>query len=182
MGDQIQGDGELMARLIRQFILAAGLLLLIPGMAAAQIIQNSATGELNALSLDLSQATITLNRFALVDPINSSVTVDPPIVLADGVAFSTITVTLRDINNLPVPARVVSVASNRGALDVVTQPLAPTDVNGVTTGQIRSTTNGVATISATDVADSVLLNDQPQVLFTSGDCATPLGFGENPGG
>jgi uncharacterized repeat protein (TIGR01451 family) len=169
MGDQIQGDGELMTRLIRHFILAAGLLLLLPGMAAAQVIQNTATGELNALSLDLTQATITLNRAALVDPINSSVTVDPPIVLADGIAFSTITVTLRDINNLPVPARVVSVASNRGGLDILTQPLAPTDVNGVTTGEIRSTTNGIALVSATDVADSVLLNDQPQVLFTTGE-------------
>ncbi len=167
MGDSLQGDGELMRPLIRQLLLAAGLFLLLQGIAAAQIIQNSATGELNALSLDLSQASITLNRFTLVNPINSTVTVNPPIVVANGVEISTITVTLRDNNDLPVAGRVVSVASSRGAQDIVTQPLNPTDINGVTTGEIRSTLNGIAIISATDVADAVLLNDQPQVMFTS---------------
>ena len=108
MGDSIQGDGELMARLIRQLILAAGVFLLLPGMAAAQQpITNSATGELNSLSLDLTQATVTLNRNTLVNPINSSVTVNPPVVLANGVDFSTITVTLRDNANLPIAGRVV---------------------------------------------------------------------------
>ncbi len=169
MGDSIQGDGELMHRLIRQLILAAGLILLLPGMAAAQVIQNTATGELNTLSLDLSQASITLNRNSLVDPDNSTITVNPPIVVANGVGFSTITVTLRDSNNLPVAGRVVSVASSRGAQDIVTQPLNPTDVNGVTTGEIRSGFSGATIISATDVADAVLLNDQPQVLFTSAE-------------
>ena len=96
-------------------------------------------------------------------------TVDPPIVLADGVAFSTITVTLRDGLNQPLVGRVVSLASSRGALDVVTQPLNPTDVNGVTTGEIRSLMNGPAQILATDVVEAVLLNDQPQVLFTLGE-------------
>ncbi len=158
-----------MGRLIRHLILITGLWILLPAMAFAQVIQNSATGELNALSLDLSQATITLNRSVLVDPGNSTVTVDPPIVTADGVAFSTITVTLRDGLNQPLVGRVVSLASSRGVLDVVTQPLNPTDVNGVTTGEIRSTLNGPALILATDVAEGVLLNDQPQVLFTLGE-------------
>ena len=168
MGNSIQGDGELMARLIRHFLYAAGLFLLLPGMAAAQQpITNSATGELNSLSLDLTQATVTLNRNTLVSPINSTVTVNPPVVLANGVDFSTITVTLRDINNQPVAGRIVSVASSRGAQDTLTQPLNPTDVNGVTTGEIRSTLPGISTVSARDVADNVLLNDQPQVMFTS---------------
>jgi len=170
MGDSIQGDGELMGRLLQQLILAAGLLLLLPGMAAAQQpIQNSATGELYGLNLDLTQATITLNRDTLVSPFNSTVTVNPPVVAANGFAFSTITITLRDNNNMPVPGRVVSVASSRGALDILTQPLNPTDVNGVTTGEIRSTLAGVTTVSATDVGQNVLLNDQPQVAFTSAE-------------
>jgi uncharacterized repeat protein (TIGR01451 family) len=169
MGDSIQGDGELMGRLIRHLILITGLWMLIPGIALAQAIQNSATAELNTLSLDLSQATVTLNRSNLVDSGNSTVTVDPPIVTADGIAFSTITVTLRDGNDQPLAGRVVSLASSRGALDVVTQPLSPTDANGVTTGEVRSTTIGPATLLATDVADAVLLNDQPQVIFTLGE-------------
>lgn len=169
MGNSIQGDGELMTRHIRKIILIFGLCMLLPGMSFAQAVQNSATGELNTLSLDLSQASVTLNRVSLVDPNNSTVTVDPPVVVADGIAFSTITVTMRDAANQPVAGRTVSLASNRGALDMVTQPLAPTDMNGVTTGEIRSALNGIAIIMATDLADSVLLNDQPQVLFTLGE-------------
>ena len=61
-------------------------------MALAQVIQNSATGELNALSLDLSQATITLNR-SLVDPGNSTVTVDPPIVTLSILAVRLVSIT-----------------------------------------------------------------------------------------
>jgi hypothetical protein len=166
MGDSIQGDGELMGRFTRHSILVLGLILFLPGITGAQDLQNSATGELNTLSLDLSQATVTLTRSSLVDPGNSTVTVDPPIVTADGIAFSTITVTLRDGLNQPVTGRAVSLASSRGALDTVTQPLNPTDSNGVTTGEIRSTLNGPAQIQATEVQEGVLLNDQPQVLFT----------------
>jgi len=169
MGDSIQGDGELMGRLIRHIVLITGLWILLPAFALAQVIQNSATGELNTLSLDLSQATVTLNRANLVDPGNSTVTVNPPIVMSDGVAFSTITVTLRDALNQPLAGRLVSLASSRGVIDVVTQPLNPTDVNGVAMGEIRSTMTGPAQIEATDVVDAVLLNDQPQVLFTLGE-------------
>jgi len=166
MGDSIQGDGELMGRLTRYVVLICGWCMLLPGVALAQAIQNSATAGLNTLSLDLSQATVTLNRAGTVDSNNSSVTVDSPIVVADGNAFSTITVTLRDGNNLPLAGRVVSLASSRGALDTLTQPINPTDINGVTTGEIRSSLNGIAQILATDVADSLLLTDQPEVLFT----------------
>ncbi len=49
-----------MGRLIRHIIFTAGVFLLLPGLALAQAIQNTATGELNALSLDLSQATFWL--------------------------------------------------------------------------------------------------------------------------
>jgi len=135
-------------------------------MSSAQLIQNSATGELNTLSLDLSQATVTLNRTSTVDPATSTVTVDPPLVRADGVAFSTITVTFRDGLNQPIAGRTVSLASSRGVLDMVTQPLTPTDINGVATGELRSTRNGPAVILATDVLENVVMNDQPEVLFT----------------
>lgn len=158
-----------MVRLIRHTIQIAGVLLLLPGLALAQLIQNTATGESNTLSLDLSQATVTLNRAGVVDPNNSSVTVDPPLVVSDGVSFSTITVTLRDSNNQPIAGRTVSLASSRGGVDVITQPFGPTDANGVTTGQIRSTMNGAALALATDVGDNMLLTDQPQVLFTLGE-------------
>ncbi|MCP5091085.1 MAG: OmpA family protein, partial [Gammaproteobacteria bacterium] len=132
-------------------------------------LSNSASGELNGLGLDLSQATVTLNRSNLVDVVNSSVIVDPPLVTADGVDFSTITVTLLDINGDPLAGRMVSIASSRGALDVIIQPASPTDANGVATGQISSLTSGITQVQVTDVAESALLNDQPDVMFTLGE-------------
>ena len=158
-----------MRRFIRNLLIVLATGLLLPLQSHAQAIQNSATGALDTLPLDTTQATVTLNRQSVVDPDLSSVTVDPPVVPADGIAFSTITVTLRDINNQPLAGRLVSVASSRGALDVVTQPLGPTDINGVATGEIRSVNAGPANVIATDVADNVTLNDQPQVVFSFGE-------------
>ena len=51
-----------MGRLIRQVFLSAAFCLALPALAGAQTLQNSATGELNTISLDLAQATITLKR------------------------------------------------------------------------------------------------------------------------
>ena len=157
-----------MGRLIRQIFFIAAFCLALPALAGAQTLQNSASGQLNTFSLDLTQATVTLNRLPLIDAVNSSVTVDPPVVAADGIAISTITVTMRDGNNQPVAGRTVSVASSRGVLDVVTQPLNPTDINGVTTAEIRSVNSGLTQVLATDVLDDVLLNDQPDVGFARG--------------
>ena len=158
-----------MRNLIRQIFFIAAFCSMLPAMAGAQTLQNSATGELNTFSLDLTRATVPLTRMPLVDAVNSSVTVDPPVVAADGIAYSTITVIMRDANNQPLAGRTVSLASSRGALDVVTQPLSPTDANGVTTGEIRSVNAGIAQVIATDIAEAVLLNDQPDVGFSRGE-------------
>lgn len=158
-----------MDRLIRQVFFIAACCWLLPALTGAQTLQNSATGELNSFPLDLTQASTTLNRVSIVDAANSSVTVDPPVITADGIAFSTITVTIRDINDQPLAGRTVSLASSRGALDVVIQPLNPTDANGMTTGEIRSVNAGITQVLATDTAETILLDDQPDVGFTRGE-------------
>ncbi|NIO10167.1 MAG: hypothetical protein GTO40_20050, partial [Deltaproteobacteria bacterium] len=101
-----------------------------------------------------------------VDPNNCIVTVNPPVLNADGIAYSTITVMLRNGNGLPLSGKTVSITSDRGGTDSITQPAAPTDVNGVATGTIRSNTIGAATITATDSTDGVVLTAQPQVFFS----------------
>jgi len=159
----------MMGVLIWRMVSIAAICVLLPAMAGAQVLQNSGTGELNALPLDLTGATVTLNRLPAVDAANSTVTVDPPVVAADGVAFSTVTVTMRDVNNQPLAGRTVSLASSRGILDTLTQPLNPTDVNGATTGEIRSVNPGLTQVLATDIAEAVLLNDQPDVGFSQGE-------------
>ena len=158
-----------MGRLISQIFLTAAFCMLLPALSGAQTLQNSSVGELNTFTLDLTQATVTLNRLPQVDVALSSVTVDPPVVAADGVAFITITVTMRDGNNQPLAGRMVSLASSRGALDVVTQPLNPTNANGVTTGEFRSVNSGISQVLATDIVEAVLLDDQPDAGFARGE-------------
>ena len=142
----------------------------IIGLAGpAQAIENTASGSVGGSVLDTSSATVTLNLLSsTVDPGNSTVTVNPATLPADGTSVSTITVVLRDAANLPIPGRTVTISSNRGGLDTISQPAAPTDASGTATGTISSLTAGVSTITVTDVLDTVVLNDQPQVVFSQG--------------
>jgi uncharacterized repeat protein (TIGR01451 family) len=125
-------------------------------------------GNADGDATDANSLTVTVQATS-VSARNSTVTVSPPIVIADGTAASVITITLRDANNQPVAGRTVSVSSSRGATDVIVQPAGPTDANGVTTAVIRSLVPGPTVITATDVQDSLVLSAQPSVLFTQGE-------------
>ncbi len=103
------------------------------------------------------------------DPSLSTVVVEPDIVIADGVDSSNVTVTLLDVNGQPVASKVVSLATDRGALDLVTQPVALTQADGVAVGSIRSNRLGAATVTATDVSDGFDLTSQPLIYFTQGE-------------
>lgn len=104
-----------------------------------------------------------------VDPNLSSVIASPNIVIADGVAFTTVTVTLRDPLNNPVAGKTVSIATDRGVFDTITQPVGPTGADGAAVGMISSSTLGVSTITVTDVTDGYALTAQPVVYFTQGE-------------
>ncbi len=103
------------------------------------------------------------------DPSLSTVVVEPDIVVADGVDSSNVTVTLLDVNNQPVPTKVVSLSTDRGALDLITQPVGLTQADGIAVGSIRSNRLGVATVTATDVSDGFDLLAQPLIYFTQGE-------------
>jgi len=128
--------------------------------------QQSVAGNADGDATDANSLAVAIVPPA--DPITSTVTVDPQIVIADGSASSTITVTLRDANNQPAPAKSVTLSSSRAGADTMIQPPAVTDAGGVTQGAIRSTVVGVATITATDVSDSLSLAMQPPVYFSQG--------------
>ncbi len=103
------------------------------------------------------------------DPSLSTVVVEPDIVIADGIDSSNVTVTLLDVNSLPVPTKVVNLSTDRGALDLITQPIGLTQENGIAVGAIRSSRLGVATITATDVSDGFNILAQPLIYFTQGE-------------
>lgn len=117
-------------------------------------------GDSNSISVEV--------RSGLVDPDQSSLEVSPPIVLADGLAVSVITATLRNSAGQPVPGRSISFASSRGASDTIVQPPGPSDANGIATGTISSVVVGPAEVSGTDSATGTVIADRPEVIFTQG--------------
>ncbi len=101
---------------------APGLLIFLLAMAVvfaggfagtAHAIENTASGSVSASVLGTSSATVTLNLIgSVVDPGNSSVTVSPANVPANGTSISTITVVLLDANNIPVSGKTVTLVSD----------------------------------------------------------------------
>ncbi len=133
---------------------------LLPGVDADAGNANGDATDANSLSVLLIEPAF--------DPALSSLAVAPPLVVADGVAESVVTVTARDSADRPVAGLVFDLVSDRGATDTVTPVLGPTDANGVATGTIRSLTAGVATLTATGQADGLAIEERPAVTFTSG--------------
>jgi uncharacterized repeat protein (TIGR01451 family) len=130
--------------------------------ASQSSIAGNADGDLS------DNNSITMQVVADIDVTRSTVTANPQIVIADGVSTSTVTTTVRNINNLPISGKDVLLSSDRGIIDTLIQPSAPTDAGGMATGTISSNTVGVATVSSTITTDSVTLPVQPVVYFTNG--------------
>ncbi len=129
--------------------------------------QNTVAGNADGDAADANS--ITVNVAANLPDINySTVTADPIIVIANGVSVSTVTTTLRNASRLPVPGKNISLSSDRGAADIITQPAAATDGNGVATGSVSSNVVGVATITSTDTTDGIPLSMRPVIYFTQG--------------
>lgn len=124
----------------------------------------STIGDADGDATDANSMTVRV--YALPDTTQSTVTVNPPVVFSDGVAFSTITATVRDGTGIPLPGRGVVFTTDRGAADVLAQPVAFTDSAGRVTGTIRSNLAGISTISARDTSDALTVGMHPTVTFT----------------
>jgi len=87
-------------------------------------------------------------------------------VVADGVAASTITVTVRDAEGNPVPGQTVQIALS-GSGNTLTQPAAVTDASGVAVASIASIRAESKTVSVTvnPGAGQVVLVQAPLVDF-----------------
>jgi hypothetical protein len=87
-------------------------------------------------------------------------------VAADGVAFSTITITVRSTSNALVSGMNVTFTAT-GAGNTLVQPASPTNASGVTTGTIRSTVAETKTITVTmnPGPSQIVLTMQPTVTF-----------------
>jgi len=93
----------------------------------------------------------------------STVTANTSTLGANGIATTSITVTIRDATNTPIASEVVSLSSNRGASDTITPSLAITDSNGVVTFVISSSVVGNSVYTATDA--NVTFGQRPSVSY-----------------
>jgi adhesin/invasin len=98
----------------------------------------------------------------------STVTATPAAISASsGSSFSTITVTVRDRFDNPLPGVTVALAvSGSSAGNTLVQPAGPTDADGVATGRFSSTAVGNRTVTAT--ADGVAIEQTATVTVGAG--------------
>lgn len=100
---------------------------------------------------------------------NSTMVSNPTMgVVADGLETSTLTVTVLDANNNPVPGQTVTFAAS-GSNNTLTQPASVTDSSGQAVGSIATTLAETKTITATidPGGTPVVVTSQPTVVFIS---------------
>jgi fibronectin type 3 domain-containing protein len=162
----------------------------LPTDAAGQttgLVRSTTAGSSTITATDSTDALVLTQTVVLtfvagpVSATTSTVTASPLTVPADGVASSTITVTLLDANNNPVGGKAVTLASSRGGSDSIAQPSAPTDATGRATGTISSTSVGSSSITATDATDAITLVSSVTVTFEAPDPPTGLLATDHPG-
>jgi len=100
-------------------------------------------------------------------PVNagtSTVAAVPNSIPADGSTTATITVSLQDASGNPVAGKTVSLASSRGAADIISAASGTSSASGIVTFTVQSTTPGMAVFSATDVTDGLSLTSTATVF------------------
>ena len=112
-----------------------------------------------------------------VDNSKATVVASAPFVWADGVATSTITVTLKDGGNAPVPGMTVTLASSRPANDTVSAASGLSDGNGVVTFTVKSSVVGTSEYTATVTDLPLTLTQKATVGFV--DPASPFAINVN---
>ena len=107
---------------------------------------------------------------AAVSAAVSTVSASASSVLADGSTTATITVTLRDAYGNPVSGKAVALAKSSGSgTPTITITQGTTDVSGVATFTVKSTTAAADVFTATNSTDSNLaITQTATVTFTAG--------------
>src|SRR5262245_41154711 len=122
--------------------------------AAAMILALLGCTEGSVPSVDLGHSTVVVDRSTNV--------------VADGIDFATVTVTLHDANDAPIPHQLVQLTST-GHANTLLPPMT-TDRFGVAKGTIASTVAELKTLSAvvTGRDQSLALAQRPTVEFIAG--------------
>ncbi|MGP8008243.1 MAG: protease pro-enzyme activation domain-containing protein [Acidimicrobiales bacterium] len=132
----------------------------------AEGVSYAVTDTTDSVALNGASVTFTTPKATVA---NSTVTASPSSVEADGIASSTVTVTLKDDNGVALAGKSVSLAAGSGSSVITTSP-ATTNSSGVATFAVTDTTAQAVTYTAIDTTDSVTLNgtgQSPTVTFTA---------------
>ncbi len=98
---------------------------------------------------------------------NSSVVANPTSVQADDIAFSTITVTLRNANNIPVSGHMVELTQSAGGNSEITTIVGVTNADGQATFEVRDSVVENVTYTARDLTSGVTVTQKAVVSFTA---------------
>lgn len=147
---------------------------LVTDTVPEQVTFNAVDVSNNVQLADVSNGTVTPRKVTLTftgpgtpSATTSTATASPGSVAADGVTASTVTVTLRDANRIPVPDKTVTLSPGAGHA-TFTPAQSVTDPRGVTTFSTVDTQAETVSFFVTDVTDNVALTTFPQVTFTAG--------------
>jgi type VII secretion-associated serine protease mycosin len=102
----------------------------------------------------------------VADPDESTVDATDPSVAANGVASTTVTVTLLDSLGDPVPGHDVALTQDGGSSTILDGGLGTTDGSGQVSFTVTNTTPELVTYNAEDTTDSILVIDTAEVDFT----------------
>jgi hypothetical protein len=121
--------------------------------ATTQVIHIGGAGIINAVQVrGIGGVSV-----GAVDAATSTVSASAASIPPDGTTTATITVALKDANGYRVPGKTVTLASSRGAVDVISPASGPSDASGVVRFTVKSSTSGQVVLTATDVSDGNLV-------------------------
>ncbi len=108
---------------------------------------------------------------AVVSASQSTLSIYPRSLVADGSSTAQALVTLKDAGGHGIYNRTVSLASSRGGADTIAVVSATTDATGSAVFTVKSSTQGIPTLTATDTSDSVVVTQTSDITFLG---ATPI--------
>ncbi|MBF0362716.1 MAG: Ig-like domain-containing protein [Oligoflexia bacterium] len=132
----------------------------IPGLATISLIDYQTKRILTDQTSDISFSS------NAVSTIYSSVQFSPSMVLDNKIDYSTITVTLKDSNNVSVNGKSIYLSSDRGDSDSFFPLQSVTNINGQATFTVKSNVDGISNISVYDIeGNGVLLSNIATIIF-----------------
>jgi len=128
--------------------------------------------------IQTASVTFTTNPAASVS--QSTVAAAPSSLVANGTSITTITVTLKDSGGTALAGKTVTLASSRGAADTISAASGVSNISGVVTFTVTSTTAGAPIFTATDSTDSIVVTQTAAVTFTAATNVTDISNATTP--